>query len=153
MINFRRFNLEVYDKNKHYVLMKNLSRDEGVYKYISKRFEDWLDEMPKKNKNFTSYVVVRENKYIGMVGALDVTNDKIIELWCAIVKDERHKGNAKDILGEIAPYFVENYSDIRLRINKGNENSKKSAVRNGFVLDKVESDNEVDVYYYFGKKR
>ena len=121
MIEFRRFNLEAYDKNKHYILMKNLSRDKGVYKFISKRFEEWLDEMPKEKGNFMidcPYVVVKENKYIGMIGALNRTKDGIVDLWCAIDKSERNKGYAGSILGEMTIYLIESFKDIRLRVDK-----------------------------------
>lgn len=158
MIKFRRFNLEMYDKNKHYILMKNLSRDEGVYKFISKRLEEWLDEMPKEKEKFMincPYVVVKENKYIGMIGSLDKTKDGIIDLWCAIDKSERNKGHAGSILGEMTIYLIESFKDIRLRVDKENEFSKKSVISNGYVLDEKESNNDknYDVYYYFGKKK
>ena len=156
MIEFKRFNLELYDKNKHYVLMKNLSRDEGVYKYVSKRLEQWLEEMPKSSNEFVincPYVLVRDNKYIGLIGSLDVTKDGIIDLWCAISKNERNKGNASDILGEMTIYLIESFKDIRLKIDKSNYNSKKSAINNGYVLDEDESDKNIDVFYYFGKKK
>lgn len=158
MIEFRRFNLELYDKNKHYVLMKNLSRDEGVYRFISKRFEDWLEEMPKDKRGFMidcPYVVVKENKYVGMFGALDRTKDGIIDLWCAIDKNERNKGYAGGILGEMTLYLIESFSDVRLRVDKSNEYSKRSVVSNGYVLDDIESskDKDYDIYYYFGKNR
>ena len=158
MIKFRRFNLELYDKNKHYVLMKNLSRDDGVYRYVSKRFEDWLEEMPNDDKGFIvgcPYVLVKENKYVGMVGSLNITKDGIIDLWCAIDKSERNKGYASSILGELTIYLVESFTDVRLKINKGNEFSKKSVISNGYVLDELESSNDrnYDTYYYFGKKR
>ena len=158
MIKFRRFNLELYDKSKHYVLMKNLSRDEGVYKFISKRFEDWLDEMPKDKDKFIidcPYVVVKDNKYIGMVGSMNKSKDGIIDLWCAIDKSERNKGHAGDILGEMTIYLVESFKDIRLKVDKSNEYSKRSVLSNGYVLDTEESnsDKNYDTYYYFGKNR
>ena len=158
MLKFRRFNLELYDKNKHYVLMKNLSRDKGVYKFISKRFEEWLEEMPRDNGGFMidcPYVVVRENKYIGMIGSMNKSKDGIIDLWCAIDKNERNKGNAGDILGEMTIYLIDSFKDIRLRVDKNNEYSKRSVISNGYVLDKEESnsDKNYDIYYYFGKKK
>lgn len=159
MINFRRFNLEKYNKNKHYVLMKNLSRDSGVYKFISKRFEDWVGEMEgNKIDNFIinyPYVVVKENKYVGMVGAINMSNDGIIDLWCAIDRNERNKGYAHDILGEMTIYLIESFSDIRLKVDKQNDFSRRSVLSNGYVLDEYESnkDKVYDIYYYFGKKR
>lgn len=158
MIQFRRFNLESYDKNKHYVLTSKMSRDEGVQKFISPRFVEWIEKMDNKDKEFKigkPYVIVRDNKYIGMLGTLDMTHDGIVDFWCAIDKDERGKGYGDGILGEMTIYLAEEYKDVRLRIKKWNKTSKNRAVGNGYVLDELESKNDKDddIYYYFGKKR
>lgn len=158
MIQFRRFNLEAYDKNKHYVLTSKMSRDESVQKFISPRFVNWIDNMPKISVGFEvgkPYVIVKDNKYIGMLGALDMTHDGIVDFWCAIDKDERGKGYGDGILGEMTNYLVEEHDDVRLRIKKWNKTSKNRAIGNGYVLDEVESreDKDDDIYYYFGKKR
>ena len=148
MIKFRRFNLELYDKSKHYVLMKNLSRDEDVCRYVTKDLERWLDEMPEKKEKFVSYAIVRDNKYVGMVGTIDITRDDNVELWCAIKKEERHKKNASEILGELSGYFGKDFSGIKLKINRSNIHSIKSALKNGFVLIDSDSRNKIDTYYY-----
>ena len=159
MIKFRRFNLEAYDKNKHYVLVKNLERNEGVLRFVSKRFEDWLNEMPVGDDSFEvnrPYVIVRDNKYVGILGTLDRSHDGIIDLWCAINSKERNKGHASDMLGEMSLYLIEkDYANIRLRINKNNIFSNKTArgKRNGYVLNEKESLKDKNVYYYFEKKR
>ena len=147
MIKIGNFNLEVYDKYKHFVLVKNLNRDEGVCNYVSGRFEKWLDKLSEKNEKYISYAIVRDNKYVGMVGILDITRDNFVELWCAIKKEERHKGNAEELLGEMVDYFKEEFSGIKLKINKGNIYSIKSALNNGFVLVGKES-KDIETYYY-----
>ena len=148
MIEFKNFNLELYDKNKHYVLMKNLSRDEDVCRYVTKDLERWLDEMPEKKEKFVSYAIVRDNKHVGMVGTIDITRDDVVELWCAIKKDERHKKIASNILGELLGYFGKDFSGIKLKINRSNIHSIKSALKNGFVLIDSDSRNKIDTYYY-----
>ena len=160
MLKFRNFNLEAYDKYKHYVLMRSLGDDENVKTFISKNFEEWLDKMPRPDDKsvFTidcPYVIVKENKYIGMIGSMNKSRDGIIDLWCAIDKNERNKRNAGDILGKLSIYLVESYSDIRLKIDKSNKYSKKSVLSNGYVLDEEESNKDkiYDTYYYFGKKK
>lgn len=158
MIQFRRFNLEAYDKNKHYVLVKKMERDKSVQEFISHRFSHWLDTMPKAKDDFQinrPYVIEKDNHYIGILGTLDMTNDGIIEFWCAIDKEERGKGYGDGILGEMTLYLVEEFKDVRLKIKKWNKTSKNRAVGNGYVLDEYESskDKENDIYYYFGKKR
>ena len=158
MIKFRRFNLEKYDKKKHYVLVKGMERDEGVKNFITPRFVSWIDNMAKGDEEFNvdvAYVIVRDNNYIGMLGALDMSHDGIVDFWCAIDVNERKKGYGDEILGEMTLYLVENYSDVRLRIKKWNKTSKNRAIGNGYVLDEIESkeDKENDVFYYFGKKR
>lgn len=158
MIEFRRFNLEAYDKNKHYILSHRLERDEEVKKFISPRFVNWIDKMDNKNNSFEMgrpYVIVKDNKYIGILGTLDMTHDGIVDFWCAIDKDERGKGYGDGILGEMTNYLVEEHDDVRLRIKKWNKTSKNRAVGNGYILDEIESsqDKDNDIYYYFGKKR
>lgn len=159
MIKFRKFSLEAYDKNRHYVLAKNLENDKMVQKYVSKRFVSWLDKMPEGNQGFevdSPYVIVRDNNFVGILGTLDMSHDGVIDLWCAIDKSERNKGHADAILGEMTPYLIEEgFSNIRLRINKNNIFSNKTAVGNGYILDRDDSSKD-NVYYYFensGKSR
>ena len=157
MIKFRKFNLEEYDKKKHYVLVKNLERDEGIKEFITPRFVSWIDNMDKGNERFsvnTPYVIVRDNKYIGMLGALDMSYDGIVDFWCGIDSKERRKGYGDEILGEMTLYLAENFKDVRLKIKKWNKTSKNRAMGNGYVIDELESreDRENDIYYYFGKK-
>lgn len=158
MIKFRRFNLEAYDKNKHYVLVKKMERDSDVQEFITHRFSRWIDAMPQEKEAFkvnSPYVIVKDNRYIGMLGTLDMTYDGIVDLWYAIDKNERGKGYGDGVLGEMTLYLVEEFKDVRLKIKKWNKTSKNRAVGNGYVLDEVESikDKENDIYYYFGKKR
>lgn len=157
MIKFRRFNLEAYDKNKHYVLVRNLEMDDKVQSFVSKRFGSWLDKMPEGNEKFEvsrPYVIVRENRFVGILGTLDMSHDGIIDLWCVIDSRERNKGHADAMLGEMTLYLIEEgFSNIRLRINKNNIFSNKTAISNGYILDKDETKNDNNIYYYFEKKR
>ena len=154
MIQFRKFNLEAFDKNKHYTLIRKMSRDDKIKNFISHRFVNWVEDMPISKDNFEigkPYVIVRDNKYIGILGTLDMSYDDIIDFWCAIDKDERSKGYGDVILREITNYLVEEHADVRLRINKRNKTSMNRAVKNGFILNEAESsaNKEEDIYYYF----
>ena len=158
MLKFRKLNLEAFDKNKHYALVRKMSRDNQIKEFISHRFVNWVEGMPNGKDDFEvgrPYVIVRDNKYIGILGTLDMSHDDIIDFWCAIDKDERSKGYGDVILREITNYLVEEHEDVRLRIKKWNKTSMNRAVKNGFVLDKEESskDKDEDIYYYFGKGR
>lgn len=157
MIEFRNFKLEAYDSKKHFVLVQRMKEDRGVYDFISQNFERWVEKMPVAKSGFevnSPYVIVKDDKYIGMLGTFDRSNDGIVEFWYVIDKTERRKGYGDVILGEMTLYLIEEFSDVRLKIKKANETSKNRAVGNGYILDKMESNanKENDVYYYFGRK-
>ena len=153
-IPFSNFYLESYDKNKHYSFVRKMARDEAISTFISKRFVDYIDNMPISEENFQAncpYIIMVEGKAIGLLGS--TARNKVIELWCAIDKEERGKGYGTDILGKMTIYLIEKFDDIRLVIEKNNLNSQKTALANGYVLDEEESieDREHNIYYYFGK--
>ena len=49
-------------------------------------------------------------------------------------------------------YLIDKFPDIKLVIKKENQRSINIALDNAYVLDKEESTNDKNVYYYFGKK-
>lgn len=157
MIHLRTINLEKFDKKKYYDLMSRLERDENVKRYFSKNLEVWLEKhqavSDDKIEVGKTYVIVKEHKYIGIVGSLSFSSNGILEVCYAIDKDFRGNGYGEKILAEITPYLIEHVDDlkdIKLKIDKENIASKKVAERNGYLLE--EETKDTDVYYYFGKK-
>lgn len=158
MIHLRTFNLEKISESKHYSLIRNAAEDENVRKYISKDFLRWINFYAADNDDNIevkkSYVIERDNNYIGFIGSLDFSSDGVLELWCVIDKEFRDKGNADKILGEITPYYIEHIdglNDICLKINKYNIASQKVALKNGYT--KVGESDGIYKYTYFGKKK
>ena len=49
---------------------------------------------------------------------ISTARNKVIELWCAIDKEERGKGYGTDILGKMTIYLIEKFDDIRLVIER-----------------------------------
>ena len=160
MIHLRTMNLEKIDKIKHYGLLMNLERDSKVQGYISRNFISWLDKhqaiSDDKIEVGKSYVVCKDNCYIGIVGSLSFSNDGILEVWYTIKKNLRGRGYGEKILAEITPYLIEHVdglNDIVLKIDTNNNASKKVAERNGYVLEEYDKELDLDIYRYFGKKK
>lgn len=160
MIHLRTLNLEKVSEIEHYDLIRNLERDSKVQQYISKDLPRWLSkhqaESEDKIEIGKSYVIEKDNHYIGIVGSLSFSNEGILEVWYAIKKNFREKGYGEKILAEITPYLIEHVqglNDIELKIDKNNKASKKVAERNGYLLEESDKDLEIDIYHYFGRKR
>lgn len=160
MIHLRTLNLEKVSEIEHYDLIKNLERDSKVQQYISKNLSRWLSkhqaESEDKIEIGKSYVIEKDNHYIGIVGSLSFSNEGILEVWYAIKENFRAKGYGEKILAEITPYLIEHVqglNDIELKIDKNNKASKKVAERNGYLLEKSDKDLGIDIYHYFGRKR
>ena len=160
MIHLRTLNLEKVSEIEHYDLIRNLERDSKVQQYISKDLPRWLSkhqaESEDKIEIGKSYVIEKDNHYIGIVGSLSFSNEGILEVWYAIKKNFREKGYGEKILAEITPYLIDHVqglNDIELKIDKNNKASKKVAERNGYLLEESDKDLEIDIYHYFGRKR
>lgn len=160
MIHLRTLNLEKVSEIKHYDLIRNLERDSKVQQYISKDLPRWLSkhqaESEDKIEIGKSYVIEKDNHYIGIVGSLSFSNEGILEVWYAIKKKFREKGYGEKVLAEITPYLIEHVqglNDIELKIDKNNKASKKVAERNGYLLEESDKDLGIDIYHYFGRKR
>lgn len=160
MIHLRTLNLEKVSEIEHYDLIRNLERDSKVQQYISKDLPRWLSkhqaESEDKIEIGKSYVIEKDNHYIGIVGSLSFSNEGILEVWYAIKKNFREKGYGEKVLAEITPYLIEHVqglNDIELKIDKNNKASKKVAERNGYLLEESDKDLEIDIYHYFGRKR
>ena len=154
MIKVKDFYLEKFDKIDHFVFMKKLARDESVIQFVHHDLEKWLENMPNSSDEFMAdcpYVIVRDNKNIGMLGTKLLDND-IVEFWYALDKDERGKKLGWHILCEMTAYLIDKFPDIRLVVKKDNQRSINIAVDNAYVLDKEESTDDKNVYYYFGRK-
>lgn len=160
MIHLRTLNLEKVSEIEHYDLIRNLERDSKVQQYISKDLSRWLSKHQAASEDKIeigkSYVIEKDNHYIGIVGSLSFSNEGILEVWYAIKKNFREKGYGEKILAEITPYLIEHVqglNDIELKIDKNNKASKKVAERNGYLLEESDKDLGIDIYHYFGRKR
>lgn len=158
MIHLRTLNLEKIDEIEHYALIQGLGCDKEVKTYIAKDFPEWLKKQvslgDEKIEVGKSYVIVKEHKYVGIVGSFNMSCDGILEVWYTIKKNLRGRGYGEKILAEITPYLIEHVdglNDIKLKIDKNNKGSHKVAIRNGYVKE-GEDDNQ-DIYYYFGECR
>ena len=91
MIHLRTLNLEKVSEIEHYDLIRNLERDSKVQQYISKDLPRWLSkhqaESEDKIEIGKSYVIEKDNHYIGIVGSLSFSNEGILEVWYAIKKN------------------------------------------------------------------
>lgn len=157
MIHLRTMNLQKINELEHYSLIHSLARDENVTRYIAKDFPAWLKKQQSVGDDEIevgkSYVIVKDHKYIGMIGSLAFSNDGILKLWYTIEKSLRGNGYGEKILAEITPYLIEHVddlNDIQLEINKRNEASKKVALENGYVKNDSEKDGDIENWYYFG---
>lgn len=162
MIHLRTMDLEKIDMMKHYGLLMSLQRDEKVYGYISKNLIAWLEKHQAVSEDKIevnkSYVICKDNHYIGVIGSLNFSNAGILEIWCAIQNNLRGKGYGEKILAEITPYLIEHVdglNDIELKINRNNLSSKRVAEKNGYnlVKDNMGLNHDIDVYRYFERKR
>ena len=127
MINLRTYNLEALDRDKHYKVISKLQYDSSSCKYVSRNIARWLNNKEPVSKDMfeigKAYVLVKDNKYIGIIGAFKLDRNKVVELWCSILPDDRNKGHASKFLGEITMYLIDNVldiDDIRLKINIDN---------------------------------
>lgn len=157
MIHLRTLNLEKIDEISHYSLIRSLSEDKLVCEYIAHDFGSFLEkqksETDDKIETLKSYVIVKDNRYIGIVGSLKFSNAGILEVWYAIKKNLRGHGYGEKILAEITPYLIEHVDsleDIELKIDKNNKASQKVALRNGYVKVAGDEVNGQDIYRYFG---
>lgn len=157
MIHLRTLNLEpldCYHQDGHYSLKRRLSEDKAVYDFVSKHFDEWVEE-PENKTDFEigkAYVVSDQDKKIAMIGSCQMDSNGIIDLWCAIDQKYRRQGYGEKILAQITEYLVENITnltDIRLVINKINEGSNKVATYCGYQM--VDQYNNNNVYQYFAK--
>lgn len=157
MIKLRTLNLEELnckDKDGHYSLKQRLSTDEAVYRYVSKRFDTWIEE-PKEKEQYEvgkTYVITNNNQeQIGMCGSTKFTPNGVIDFWVAIDKQQRKKGYGEKIAVQITEYFLENIEglkDISFVINKYNHRSNKVALLSGYTLTDTKDDK--NYYRYFG---
>ena len=158
MIQLRTFNLQKINEIEHYVLIKSLSRDPGVMKYIAKDFSAWVKKQQsvddKKIEIGKSYVIEKDGKYVGIIGSLNFSSDGILELWCAIQNNLRGNGYGEKVLAEITPYLIEHVeglNDINLKIDVKNKGSQIVAERNGYIRSgTLEDFDDVENWYYFG---
>lgn len=152
MIKLRSLYLEPFSKEKHYGLVNRLNDDQAVYDYISKHFEDWVEE-PESDSKYEvgkSYVIKDDNEILGMCGSTRYENNGIIDLWCGIDKKSRGQGVGEKLLVQITDYFLDNIPDlknVKLVIKKNNVASNKVAINSGYSLTDQYKDN--NVYHYF----
>lgn len=158
MIHLRTLNLEKIDEMEHYALIQGLGFDKEVKTYIAKDFPEWLKKQvslgDEKIEIGKSYVIVKDHKYVGIVGSFNMSCDGILEVWYTIKKNLRGRGYGEKILAEITPYLIEHVdglNDIQLKIDKTNQASKKVASRNGYIEDRSEREDGIESWYYFGR--
>ncbi len=149
MIHLRHFKLQKidFDNIDHYLLVKKLSRDAAVTDYISHDLATFL----KKEEN---YVVLNEqDRAVGIVGDKIDEKDRVMELWYMITKEQRGRGIADHLLGEVTPYFIEycDIHDIKLLIDRYNHASIKCAQNNGYNIYKMHPNR--GEYRYFGEEK
>ena len=154
MIKVKDFYLEPFDRIKHYDLLMSLARDPLVQDFVHHNFEEWLENMVITSLEFTTncpYVIVKDDQRIGMLGT-KLLRDNVVEFWYVLDKTKRGKKLGWHILCEMTAYLIDKFPDIKLVIKKENQRSINIALDNAYVLDKEESTNDKNVYYYFGKK-
>ncbi len=83
MIKLNSVYIESYDQYKHAKLVRKLTKDEGVYRYISKNFSDWInkssDEL-NREKEMKSYVIYNSDKEnVGMCGFNKIYSNNVVE--------------------------------------------------------------------------
>lgn len=76
MIHLRTINLEKIDEIKHCCLLMRLDRDDKVRAFISRNFMEWIQKQrsvsDEKIELGKSYVVEKDNRYVGVVGSLSL---------------------------------------------------------------------------------
>lgn len=157
MIHLRTINLEKIDEIKHCCLLMPLDRDDKVRAFISRNFMEWIQKQrsvsDEKIELGKSYVVEKDNRYVGVVGSLSLDRNGFLEVWYVVKNDSRGRGYGDAILSEITPYLIENIdgvNNIKLKIDKNNKPSIKLALKNGYYL--YERGDDVDTYLYFEEK-
>ena len=156
-MDFKKFSLQEFSfKNyEHYKLVKQLENVEGV-NYISRDLSNFVKESNHSDKIIpgNTYVIKNnENDFVGLLGFKELDRCGNLEIWTVLNPHYRGKHYASMTLGTIVPYMIENVdglNDIKLVIQKNNENSKRVAISNGF--NEVERIDDKDVYYYFKSK-
>ena len=154
---FKKFTLTEFSfkNSEHYKLIKQLEKAEGI-NYISRDLSNFVKESKHSEKIIpgNTYVIENNDKdLVGLLGFMDLDRCGNLEIWTIINPYYRGKHYASMTLGTIVPYMIENVdglNDIKLVIQKNNENSKRVAISNGF--NEVERIDDKDVYYYFKSK-
>ena len=154
---FKNFTLTEFSfkNSEHYKLVKQLEQVEGI-NYVSKELSNFVKESKHSEKVIPGNTYVIENNekdLVGLLGFMDLDRCGNLEIWTIINPYYRGKHYASMTLGTIVPYMIENVdglNDIKIVIQKNNENSKRVAISNGF--NEVERIDDKDVYYYFKSK-
>lgn len=154
---FKNFTLTEFSfkNSEHYKLVKQLEQVEGI-NYVSKELSNFVKESKHSEKVILGNTYVIENNekdLVGLLGFMDLDRCGNLEIWTVLNPYYRGKHYASMTLGQIVPYMIENVdglNDIKLVIQKNNENSKRVAISNGF--NEVERIDDKDVYYYFKSK-
>ncbi len=154
---FKKFTLTEFSfkNSEHYKLIKQLEKAEGI-NYVSKELSNFVKESKHSEKIIpgNTYVIENNDKdLVGLLGFMDLDRCGNLEIWTIINPYYRGKHYASMTLGTIVPYMIENVdglNDIKLVIQKNNENSKRVAISNGF--NEVERIDDKDIYYYFKSK-
>lgn len=157
-IKLRTLALENLDMNnsEHYILVRRSARDENSMKFVSKNMDNFVKQPIEESKfeDGKTYILKKDEKLIGFMGSKKLNSTGILELWCNIDGDFRSNGYATRALEEITPYLIENVDglqDIKLRIDKYNHASKKTALKAGYNL--VDVDDKIEEYRYFGGEK
>lgn len=160
MIKLRNLSLEplrTNGKSGHYSLVRRLAEDKGVYKFVSKRFSEWV-EPPISEDQYEigkAYVITNSNQEkIGMCGSTrgSVSFGGVIDLWFVIDEGQRGKGYGEKIVVQMTEYFLDTIpklDNISLAIKKDNIASNKIAILSGYTFDKEH--DEKNYYNYFGR--
>lgn len=84
MIHLRTINLEKIDEIKHCCLLMRLDRDDKVRAFISRNFMEWIQKQrsvsDEKIELGKSYVVEKDNRYVGVVGSLSLDRNGFLEV-------------------------------------------------------------------------
>ena len=155
MIELKSFKLEKLDiEGKHYGLIQGMAMDNKIKLYIARDFIKWLGEHQAISEDKIEvgkmYAIIEEEREIGVVGSLNLTDDGILNVIYAIKKNVRDKGYGKKILEEVTSYYLENIKGIRgikLTIDSSNKGSKRVALANGYVNKGIE-DSGLENWYY-----
>ena len=154
---FRNFSLTEFSfkNSEHYKLIKQLEKVEGI-NYVSRELSNFVKESKHSEKIIPGNTYVIENnekELVGLLGFMDLDRCGNLEMWFILSSYYRGKHYASNTVGQVVPYMIENVNglnDIKLVIQKNNENSKRVAISNGF--NEVEEIDDKKVYYYFKSK-